>query len=756
MMPDLLSLASAWMAWMVPMSWQVGLLVVVIWIACRGARRASAGFRYTLWLLVFAKLLVPPSWSTPWSAGTIVSHLPVRVEGRPLPSLSLRAAPAPSTQPRTVEPAHQIGLESSSSDPYAAPQPAKAHWPMAALAAMVWLCVAGGLFGFFAIQYAVYSRRLARSLSPPPFQIQSALNAAIASMRLDDSWAAQRVSVRVTPLAATPGVVGLLRPMILLPAQWEEDFTDIELRAVLSHELAHIVRRDILVGWFATLLTCIYWFHPAVWVAYLNLRREREMACDDMAVLATKQHGREYAATVLRVAESFDGRVPAGAGLMGMLEVSDNLLQRIRSLGDAGRSRRAGPLAAVMIVLVLFWLPMGAWKAHGEEPAGVEEEIAQHYAQASEEVKEYIRWTAKTFGKHDLWLPENAFDSLAAQEREEKVQYCLNVLDGEYGRHQCQALATAGVLKDPRLLPGVVKAATYHVEGANYDCRAKWIAVEALGRMGDVSAAHHLVKLLDFGNVNTRTWAQASLVRLSGENHGADKKAWGQWWNATGHEPKLSDSDLEDQSPPEQAPPSVPAGEEGSVPNLTPEQWRAAANEEVTNYYAKADPEVQEYIRWTVDTFGRAGFWLPENAAADLSQAKRAERVAYVKQVLDSDYGRHQCKALAEAGVLRDPALLPGVLKAATYHRADLNYDCRVKWIAVAALGRFGDESVIPEMVKLVDHGNQNVRMWARATLVRLTGENFSDNKQSWGEWWNKSGKGPAIDLATLQPWPNI
>ena len=60
--------ATRWSVWMVSMFWQVALLVGIVWLAARVSRRSSASFRYMLWLLVFVKLLLPPTLAAPWSA----------------------------------------------------------------------------------------------------------------------------------------------------------------------------------------------------------------------------------------------------------------------------------------------------------------------------------------------------------------------------------------------------------------------------------------------------------------------------------------------------------------------------------------------------------------------------------------------------------------------------------------------------------------------------------------------------------------
>jgi hypothetical protein len=199
--------------------------------------------------------------------------------------------------------------------------------------------------------------------------------------------------------------------------------------------------------------------------------------------------------------------------------------------------------------------------------------------------------------------------------------------------------------------------------------------------------------------------------------------------------------------------PSAAAAAPQPAPQPAEDPNAAAADQEIQQYYAKADAEVQEYVRWTAKQFGRGRLWLPENAFANLTPEEREAKIKFTTDVLHGEYGRHQCEALAAAGALKDKRLLPGLLKVAAYHREDGNYDCRAKWMAVAALGRLGDESAVPTLVSLVDHGNQNTRMWARASLARITGQGFGADKQAWGNWWNASGKQPQITPEQLKPW---
>lgn len=199
--------------------------------------------------------------------------------------------------------------------------------------------------------------------------------------------------------------------------------------------------------------------------------------------------------------------------------------------------------AGARLVLVASLLVLVTAIAASEPPREVEQEIARHYSNADAEVLRFLRLVAEKGGPSGLWLPENAFTGLSRKERQAKVRECVDALKGDYGRHLCDALAAAGALKDERLLPGLIKVATF-ARGPRQDNRPKWMAVAALGRLGAVSAVPVLIPLLDDYNRDTQVFARASLIRLTGENFGTDKAAWAAWWNSTGNEPALDEASL--------------------------------------------------------------------------------------------------------------------------------------------------------------------------------------------------------------------
>lgn len=85
---------------------------------------------------------------------------------------------------------------------------------------------------------------------------------------------------------ATPFILGMIRPRIYLPSSINEA----DIKYVISHENAHLKRKDHIWKPLGFLLLSIYWFHPVLWVAYILLCKDIELACDEKVI---RQSGTE-------------------------------------------------------------------------------------------------------------------------------------------------------------------------------------------------------------------------------------------------------------------------------------------------------------------------------------------------------------------------------------------------------------------------------------------------------------------------------
>jgi beta-lactamase regulating signal transducer with metallopeptidase domain len=163
---------------------------------------------------------------------------------------------------------------------------------------------------------------------------------------------ARALGLRFTPAiafcrdVAVPTVVGVLRPMILLPLSAASGLTTEQIEVLLAHELAHIRRYDYLVNILQRLIEAVLFFHPAVWFVSRRIRIEREHCCDDL-VLAVGGQRFAYAESLVRMAElSTGGQSPpymaAAAVALGAADRPSQLRLRILRLvsGSTGEPVR--------------------------------------------------------------------------------------------------------------------------------------------------------------------------------------------------------------------------------------------------------------------------------------------------------------------------------------------------------------------------------------------------------------------------------
>jgi len=81
-----------------------------------------------------------------------------------------------------------------------------------------------------------------------------------------------------------PTVIGILRPVILIPSMIISGFPADQLETIIVHELAHIRRHDFLINVMQSIMEALFFYHPVVWIISENVRQEREICCDDDTV----------------------------------------------------------------------------------------------------------------------------------------------------------------------------------------------------------------------------------------------------------------------------------------------------------------------------------------------------------------------------------------------------------------------------------------------------------------------------------------
>ena len=196
---------------------------------------------------------------------------------------------------------------------------------------------------------------------------------------------ARQWSMRVVPVLAEtqemvlPKVVGLARPMILLPTAAIAGLSPDELEMILAHELAHVRRHDMWVNLLQRLAEVVLFFNPALWYLSRRISTLREYCCDEMTcqLMANTELKNEpqlrYATALLHVAELAQPNAAAHNDLAALAATGrspSELRRRVaRLFGEPMREpvrvTRGGLFTLVAIVLLIAFGP-AIWRTEAQ------------------------------------------------------------------------------------------------------------------------------------------------------------------------------------------------------------------------------------------------------------------------------------------------------------------------------------------------------------------------------------------------------
>jgi hypothetical protein len=215
-----------------------------------------------------------------------------------------------------------------------------------------------------------------------------------------------------------------------------------------------------------------------------------------------------------------------------------------------------------VVAILLFFVACGA-SAQTSAPA-------TNPPPLNDDQRRIEEWTMRQFRS---FFDSRTFAGWSPAEREALELKSIDMLNGPRSREYYQAINTLGAMRSTNGFKHLLALAT---DRADKDNRDRWMAIRALGQFGDKSIVPELIPLVYHGNVNTRWWAQISLVRLTGTNFAGDWRAWGAWWNESGGKPAFATNNYVRWVP-------QPGWE-------TPEQVEAKIQESDASFFAKLPP----------------------------------------------------------------------------------------------------------------------------------------------------------------------
>ena len=148
------------------------------------------------------------------------------------------------------------------------------------LVTLGWVWMLGAGVGTVRLSVGVVGTwRLRRSSSAAPAWLLELLERSCLRIGLDKPPRAA-----LSDAVAGPCVVGVLRPMILVPSAAITGLAPEQLEMLLLHELAHLRRFDPVLNAMQSVIEVLYFFHPVTHWLSARARAEREHACDELAV----------------------------------------------------------------------------------------------------------------------------------------------------------------------------------------------------------------------------------------------------------------------------------------------------------------------------------------------------------------------------------------------------------------------------------------------------------------------------------------
>ncbi|MGH9241933.1 MAG: M56 family metallopeptidase [Vicinamibacterales bacterium] len=303
--------------------WQSTLVIGVVWLLTLALRGNRAHVRHRLWLAASVKFLVPFSWFV---------SLGAQVEWRTAPSLAQPAATF--VMEEILAPPVIAAVVSTPTAQSTLP------WPW--MLASIWAVGFAGVLFWWWRQWRLVQAALGQA---KPIAPGSACDVADLTV-MSSAWTFE------------PGVIGIWRPVLLLPEGLADRLTPAQLNAIIAHERCHVGRHDNLAAAAHMVVEAMFWFHPLVWWIERRMLDERERACDE-AVLSAGNDPDEYVAGILSVCRfTLQAPLACVAGVSGA-ELRTRIESIVRmELGTRMTVTRR--VAVALVAAVLLGVPIVA------------------------------------------------------------------------------------------------------------------------------------------------------------------------------------------------------------------------------------------------------------------------------------------------------------------------------------------------------------------------------------------------------------
>lgn len=248
-----------------------------------------------LWVFVLLRLLIPVQIRSPLSLQPQLDFQTVTQETQTVPDVPAQDTLAPS--PTVTYPAGTMPPQTQATVP--STQPEKPQTDYIYHLSVLWAAGAAAAISYALVTYLLFKHSLSTAI---PY----------------------KKGILEHPAIPGPFVLGYFKPRIYLPMQLPAEDRDY----ILFHEKTHITYGDHWFKLLSFLTLCLHWYNPFVWVAYLLICRDIEIACDESVVKnLTLEERKLYSLALLNCAMKLS-RLPSCPVAFGEVD----LKQRIKKV----------------------------------------------------------------------------------------------------------------------------------------------------------------------------------------------------------------------------------------------------------------------------------------------------------------------------------------------------------------------------------------------------------------------------------------
>ncbi|MBN1293030.1 MAG: hypothetical protein JXB48_14410 [Candidatus Latescibacteria bacterium] len=290
-------------------SWQVSLLVGVIWLISVFSQKASSLFKYWLWSIVLIRLCIPLSLSLSPEfeyklRGLMSIHKTVitdrteelsvdNVDGNsmivaaPQNDAHETAGTAKQIIPNVIVPINMDAI--------------KIYSNILKFPYFIFFIWAIGVITFgvaLSVRVFVVNNRFSNIRTIEHTGITNTVQSI--SDRIGLKQKITLCYLKHAP-AFGPAVAGIFKPKLIIPPKMVNEWSSDEIEPIVLHELMHIKRYDLLINYLQMILQVIYFYHPLVWYVNWKIRSINEDVCDDLSLALINNQKKIYTESILNV-----------------------------------------------------------------------------------------------------------------------------------------------------------------------------------------------------------------------------------------------------------------------------------------------------------------------------------------------------------------------------------------------------------------------------------------------------------------------